>query len=95
MTDADAGLKALLRADAPAARDPWFRIALIERMARRRLRRRLVVVGAAGAAGAALLAPLAPALSRLAADGVALPAAGVLVVLAATVWAVAQMRRPI
>lgn len=95
MTDADARLKAWMGTQVPAARDPWFRIALMERMARRRLRRRLTVVGAAGVAGAVLLAPLAPTLSRLSANGVLLPLAGVLVAVAATGWAIGRMRRPI
>lgn len=94
MTDADARLKAAMGAQVPPARDPWFRIALMERMARRRLQRRLAVVGAAGVAGAILLAPFAPDLSRLAVNG-ALPAACILMALAATVWGIAQMRRPI
>ena len=94
MTDADVRLKALLRAEPPPARDPLFRIAVMERMARRRLRRRLAVVAAAGVAGAVLLAPCAPALSRLAANGVP-SIAGTLLALAATAWAIGQMRRPI
>jgi hypothetical protein len=94
MTDADARLKALMRAELPAARDPWFRLALMERMARRRLRRRLALVCGAGVAGAVLLAPFAPALSRLSGNAV-LPAAGVLMAVAVTLWATARMRRPI
>jgi hypothetical protein len=94
MTDTDARLKALMRADGPAARDPWFRLALMERMARRRLQRRLAVVSAMGVAGALLLAAFAPALSRPAASDV-LPMAGALMGLAVAVWGIAQMRRPI
>ena len=94
MTDADAQLKTRMRAEAPPSRDAWFRIAVMERMARRRLQRRLAMICAAGLAFALLLAPLAPVLSHLAADGVLL-VAGALMAIAVTVWAIGQMRRPI
>ena len=42
MSDGDASLEALLRADLPPARDPLFRIAVLERRERQRFRRQLV-----------------------------------------------------
>jgi hypothetical protein len=94
MTDAEARLKALLNAEPPPARDPFFRIAVMERMARRRLQRRLAILAGAGVAGVALLALFASDLARLAANG-ALPVVGGVLGLATAAWAMRQMRRPI
>jgi hypothetical protein len=85
MTDLEARLSGALKADAPPARDPMFRIEVLARRERAALRRRLLTVGAT-ALGAAVLGALAlgvtaetvaPGPGRLAAEamiGVALAA---------------------
>jgi len=94
MTEADDRLKALLQADLPPGPDARFRLAVLERMERRRAGVRLAVVvvaGLAASAGAAVLGP------QLSADfsRTALVVASLLIAAAATGWGVMQMSRPI
>ncbi len=94
MTDADARLKALLQADAPPAMDAYFRLAVFERMEERAAVLKLVLVVGVGVAATVATAMLSPALTRYFAPG-AMLIAGSVFAGAATVWGVAQMRRPI
>lgn len=98
MSTQDERLAALLRADRPAARDGAFRVAVLERAARRRLWRRLALVLAAGGlatAGVALISPqLATEAELIAADG-GLLALGLGIAATATIWSLRQMRRPL
>lgn len=94
----DAGLPALLGEDLPPGRDPAFRLAVLERLARRDARRRLAAVLAAGVAATGLVAALSPGLTAqlpvLAGSGL-LSALGLAVAAAATLWGLGRMRRPI
>ncbi len=94
MTDVDARLRALLREDAPPARDSHFRLAVLERMERRHAVRKLAAVGGLGLAATALTIVLAPELSRMLAPNVLLLAGGFLG-LAAGAWGVLQIQRPV
>ena len=83
MTDLETRLDQALQADAPPARDPMFRIAVMERRERAALRRRLAAASAL-AFGAAIVAalvvgelgilPVAARLGAAAAGGAALAA---------------------
>ena len=85
MTDHDAKLEQLLRADVPPAPDPLFRIAVLARLERRRFQRQVARIVGVGAVVTALVAVNAAAINAwLAADVSQL--AVVLVVAAAAVW---------
>jgi len=85
VTDHDAKLEHLLRADKPPARDPLFRIAVLARLERRRFQRQIAAIVGVGAVVMAFVAVNAAAINVwLAADVTRL--AIVLVVAAATVW---------
>jgi hypothetical protein len=95
MTDADAKLKALLRAAEPEpAMDPRFRLAVIERIERRQARVKLALVFAAGSAGVAALALLGPQLTQ-GLGQTALVAASLGIAGAAMVWSARLLHRPI
>ena len=94
MTDADARLKALLAEDAPAAADPRFRLAVLERIEKRQATQKLALVIGLGLPATALTAVLSPQLSQLAAPG-AMLLVGSALGGAASLWALMQIRRPI
>ena len=93
MTEGDARLNSLLRVDEPPALDPWFRIAVLERMARRRLHVRLALVSAIGAGLAAAAAAASPHLPEL--TGTAAVGFSLTISTAATLWGLVQIRRPL
>jgi uncharacterized membrane protein YqjE len=68
MSDLETRLDRALRADAPQARDPMFRIQVMERRERTALRRR-ILVGFGLALGAAVLAALGLTLAQTLFDG--------------------------
>lgn len=102
MTDQDARLESLLRETSVPAADPGFRVAVLERVARRRFRRRLalavgawvVASAAAGAASPALTASLSESFRALNASG-SLATAGVALAILSALWGLSQLRRPI
>ena len=98
MSPADQRLAALLREGDPPVRDPAFRLAVLERQARRDLQRRMAMVLGAGAAATALLAAASPSLTTAvtaSAPSGTLPAAALALALLSMVWGLKQMRRPI
>ena len=94
MMDADARLKALFAEDLPPAMDARFRLAVLERLEKRRAAIRLSLVIGVGAAATAVTAVVSPQLDQLVAPGVMLVAGAVLAA-AASLWGVMQIRRPI
>jgi precorrin-3B methylase len=94
MTQADADLKALFAETLPPAMDARFRLAVLERMERRRAAVQLAVVIIAGLAATAGAAMLGPQLSEDFSH-TALIVISLLIAAAATGWGVVQMRRPI
>ena len=94
MTDADASLKALLAENLLPAMDARFRLAVLERLEKRRAAIRLSLVIGVGASATAVTAVLSPQLDQLLAPGVMLVAGAVLGG-AASLWGVMQIRRPI
>jgi hypothetical protein len=68
MTDLETRLASALKADAPPARDPMFRILVMERRAQAMLRRQ-VLTACALAFGAAVLAALVLAVAQSALEG--------------------------
>ncbi len=97
MSPEDQRLAALLRETDPPARDPAFRLAVLERQARQDMRARLTMVFGLGVAATGLLVAAGPMLSSMVAvlmpSGVT-AAAAVLAVLA-TFVGVIEMRRPV
>jgi len=94
MTDVDARLKTLLAQAAPPAMDPRFRLAVFERVERRRAGVRLALVIAAGALATAGAVAFGPQLTRALGPGV-MVSAGVMIAVGTTAWGVLQIRRPI
>ena len=94
MTDADAKLKALLRAEPDPAPDPRFRLAVLERIEHRQARVKLGLVLALGSAATAAMALLGPQLSQ-SLGNTALVIAGLSIAGAAMAWSAMQVQRPI
>jgi|GEM_PF-7106308 len=96
MSEADARLTALLRQDDPPARDPGFRLAVLERLARRRLQRRMAAVVGVGVAAIAVLVlarpDLGPALAGVNAAAAA-PLLGLGAAVLAMIWALGRAGR--
>ena len=89
MTEADAKLAAFLADGAPPVRDAQFRLAVLARLERRRVHRRLALVGAIGLAGVAVTLAVAPNLNAMAsarADAMAVAMSAI-----ALAWAVAAL----
>jgi drug/metabolite transporter superfamily protein YnfA len=91
MSDLDAKLESLWPVQRPPACDAAFRIALLERHARRRLWQRMTVIGAAAVALTGAIAAFAPG----DASGDAFAAAFGGLSLLWVVWALSRLRRPI
>jgi hypothetical protein len=94
MTDADAKLKALLRAEPEPALDPRFRLQVLERIEQRQARVKLAAVVALGSIATGAMALLGPQLSQDLGQ-TALVAAGLAIAGAAMGWSVLQVQRPI
>ena len=94
MTDVDARLKALLAEASPPAMDPGFRLAVFERVERRRAGLRLALVLGVGAVATAGAVVFGPQLNAALGPSV-MVSAGVMIALATTAWGVLQIRRPI
>ena len=96
MSDADARLAALLRADRPPAVDSRFRLGVLEGQTRQRLRTRLGLLMVAGGSVTAALSGLAP---RLAGPALIptpiLAGVGLALAILLTLWGMMQARRPI
>ena len=94
MTDADAKLRAFLRAEPEPAMDPRFRLAVLERIERRQARAKLALVVGLGSAATLAVGFLGPELTagfgRTAMVVVSLGIAG-----AAMAWSALQLQRPI
>ncbi len=92
MNDADHRLEALLRADLPAAHDPVFRLAVLQRMERRGFALRMGLVLALGLIAAAAVWVILPSLAsavRAAPIAAGVPLAGLILVSAlAFAWGV-------
>lgn len=71
MSERDADVTALMAADAPAARDLAFEIAVLMRIERRRYRRGVAAILAAGLLAATVLAAVMPGLGSAAAHAFA------------------------
>jgi membrane associated rhomboid family serine protease len=95
MSDLDAKLESLWPAERPPVRDAVFRIALLERHARRRLWQRMTGVGAAAVALTGAIVTFAPGDTSGAASGDAFAAALGGLSLLWAVWALSRLRRPI
>lgn len=98
MSDAERKLADALRALRPAPRDPAFRLAVLERMAHRRLRVRLAWLCGAGAALVGSVLVTAPLLARTLGPVetpeilAAFTSGGAIALIG---WSVTLMRRPI
>lgn len=90
MNDAEARLAAFWRADRPSAPDAVFRLAVLERRARRRFHVAVAWVSASGAsvvAATALLVPSLPVWTPSQATLAALPLLSVVATCACMMWA--------
>jgi len=94
MTDADLKLKALFRAEPPPVLDARFRLAVLERMERRRAQVKLGLLLAIGLVATVAAAACGPALSASVGQ-LPLAVIGVMVALGTTAWGVMQLHRPI
>lgn len=91
MSDLDAKLESLWPAQRPPARDAAFRIALLERRARRRMWQRMAVIGAAAAVLTGAIIAFAP--GDASGDTFAAALGGLSLLWMS--WALSRLRRPI